>query len=99
MNISQWKIGDRTFFSLEVDDRLLLLNTLVMELHGQLPSSYLIGINWIPIAEFGVEADSIPVQCSKDEAKSHAYLSSADRQRSDSFKKRRPTLLRALTRQ
>ena len=28
MNISQWKIGDRTFFSLEVDDRLLLLLTL-----------------------------------------------------------------------
>ena len=27
MNISQWKIGDRTFFSLEVDDRLLLLVT------------------------------------------------------------------------
>ena len=25
MNISQWKNGDRTFFSLEVDDRLLLL--------------------------------------------------------------------------
>ena len=25
MNISQWKIGDRTFFSLEVDDRLLLI--------------------------------------------------------------------------
>ena len=25
MNISQWKIGDRTFFYLEVDDRLLLL--------------------------------------------------------------------------
>ena len=25
MNISQWKIGDRTFFSLEVHDRLLLL--------------------------------------------------------------------------
>ena len=25
MNISQWKIGDRTFFSLEVDDRLLLV--------------------------------------------------------------------------
>ena len=24
MNISQWKIGDRTFFSLEVDNRLLL---------------------------------------------------------------------------
>ena len=24
MNISQWKNGDRTFFSLEVDDRLLL---------------------------------------------------------------------------
>ena len=24
MNISQWKVGDRTFFSLEVDDRLLL---------------------------------------------------------------------------
>ena len=66
-----------------------------------MPLSYLIGINQvrIAIAEFGVEADSIPVQCSKDEAKSHAYLSSADRQRSDSFKKRRPTLLRALTRQ
>ena len=26
MNISQWKIGDRTFFSLEVDDRLLLVD-------------------------------------------------------------------------
>ena len=26
MNISQWKIGDRTFFSLEVDDRLLLID-------------------------------------------------------------------------
>ena len=26
MNISQWKIGDRTFFSLEVHDRLLLLS-------------------------------------------------------------------------
>ena len=25
MNILQWKIGDRTFFSLKVDDRLLLL--------------------------------------------------------------------------
>ena len=25
MNILQWKIGDRTFFSLEVDDRLLLV--------------------------------------------------------------------------
>ena len=25
MNISQWKIRDRTFFSLEVDDRLLLI--------------------------------------------------------------------------
>ena len=25
MNISQWKIGDRIFFSLEVDDQLLLL--------------------------------------------------------------------------
>ena len=25
MNISQWKNGDRTFFSLEVDDRLLLI--------------------------------------------------------------------------
>ena len=24
MNISQWKIGDRSFFSLEVNDRLLL---------------------------------------------------------------------------
>ena len=29
MNISQWKNGDRTFFSLEVDDRLLLLLALV----------------------------------------------------------------------
>ena len=27
MNISQWKNGDRTFFSLEVDDRLLLMVT------------------------------------------------------------------------
>ena len=27
MNISQWKIGDRTFLSLEVDDRLLLLTS------------------------------------------------------------------------
>ena len=27
MNISQWKNGDRTFFSLEVDDRLLLMST------------------------------------------------------------------------
>ena len=27
MNISQWKIGDRTFFSLEVDDRLLLVGS------------------------------------------------------------------------
>ena len=26
MNISQWKIGDRTFFSLEVDDQLFLLS-------------------------------------------------------------------------
>ena len=26
MNISQWKNGDRTFFSLEVDDRLLLMS-------------------------------------------------------------------------
>ena len=26
MNISQWKNGDRTFFSLEVHDRLLLIN-------------------------------------------------------------------------
>ena len=25
MNISQWKIGDRTFFSLEVYNRLLLM--------------------------------------------------------------------------
>ena len=38
MNISQWKIGDRTFFSLEVDDRLLLITT----------HEYLAGINpWI----------------------------------------------------
>ena len=27
MNISQWKNGDGTFFSLEVDDRLLLIET------------------------------------------------------------------------
>ena len=26
MNISKWKIGDRTFFSLEVDDQLLLMS-------------------------------------------------------------------------
>ena len=30
MNISQWSIGDRTFFSLEVDDRLLLIETLLL---------------------------------------------------------------------
>ena len=30
MNISQWKIGDRTFFSLEVDDRLLLVCWVVL---------------------------------------------------------------------
>ena len=29
MNISQWKNGDRTFFSLEVDDQLLLLTILL----------------------------------------------------------------------
>ena len=29
MNISQWKNGDRTFFSLEVDDRLLLFEAVV----------------------------------------------------------------------
>ena len=29
MNILQWKNGDRTFFSLEVDDRLLLLHVSV----------------------------------------------------------------------
>ena len=31
MNISQWKIGDRTFFSLEVDDRLLLIRRSVLK--------------------------------------------------------------------
>ena len=29
MNISQWKNGDRTFFSLDVDDRLLLILILI----------------------------------------------------------------------
>ena len=29
MNSSQWKIGDRTFFSLEVDDQLLLLGNTI----------------------------------------------------------------------
>ena len=29
MIISQWKNGDRTFFSLEVDDRLLLFSVIV----------------------------------------------------------------------
>ena len=38
-------------------------------------------------SEIGVEADSIPVLCSKDE-----------RKRSDSFKKRNPMLMRALSR-
>ena len=38
-------------------------------------------------SEFGVEADSIPVLSTKDEIK-----------RSDSFKKRNPTLMRALSR-
>ena len=32
MNIWQWKIGDRTFFSLEVNDRLLLVWTQVEKL-------------------------------------------------------------------
>ena len=40
-------------------------------------------------SEFGVEADSIPVLCTKDELK---------KKRSDSFKKRNPTLMRALSR-
>ena len=30
MNISQWKIGEKTFFSLEVDDLLLLTSIHVM---------------------------------------------------------------------
>ena len=41
-------------------------------------------------SEFGVEADSIPVQCTKDEVKNMA--------RSDSIKKRKPALMRALSR-
>ena len=43
--------------------------------------------------EFGVEADSIPVHCTKDEMKN----TSAERQRSDSFKKMKPSLMRALS--
>ena len=46
-------------------------------------------------SEIGVEADSIPVLCTKDEIKN---LSAAERKRSDSFKKRNPTLMRALSR-
>ena len=41
-------------------------------------------------SEFGVEADSIPILCSKDEIK--------NMKRSDSIKKRNPTLMRALSR-
>ena len=32
MNIWKWKIGDRTFFSLEVDDRLLLISAVPLQL-------------------------------------------------------------------
>ena len=46
-------------------------------------------------SEFGVEADSIPVQCTKDEVKN---MATAERQRSDSIKKRKPALMRALSR-
>ena len=46
-------------------------------------------------SEFGVEADSIPVQCTKDEMKN---MKVAERQRSDSFKKTKPSLMRALSR-
>ena len=49
------------------------------------------------MSEFGVEADTIPVQCSKDETKVHD-VGSSQRQRSDSIKKRKPTLVRALSR-
>lgn len=42
-------------------------------------------------SEIGVEADSIPVLCSKD-------ISAAEMKRSDSFKKRNPRLVRALSR-
>ena len=45
-------------------------------------------------SEFGLEADSIPVHCTKDEMKNMT----AERQRSDSFKKRKPSLMRALSR-
>ena len=39
MNISQWKNADRIFFSLEVDDRLLLIAThlVIREVGGLLP--------------------------------------------------------------
>ena len=37
MNISQWKIGDRTFFSLEVDDRLLLVNIRTAQIYRNMP--------------------------------------------------------------
>jgi len=41
-------------------------------------------------SEFGVEADSIPIHCSKDDQ-------AEQRKRSDSVKKRKPTLMRALS--
>ena len=47
--------------------------------------------------EHGVEADSIPIQSSKDDLKTRDRLGSMDRKRSDSFKGRKPTLVRALT--
>ena len=42
MNISQWKNGDRTFFSLEVDDRLLLIEafSVIVQLRRLIVNSY-----------------------------------------------------------
>ena len=41
MNISRWKIGDRTFFSLEVDDRLLLVGASVITTEDALVDGHL----------------------------------------------------------
>ena len=52
MNISQWKNGDRTFFSLEVDDRLLLLSSVVVLAHD-LSYMYIVHVqddDWSPVS-------------------------------------------------
>ena len=51
------------------------------------------------MTELGVEADSIPVQCSKDDLKTRDRLGSIGSKRSDSLKGRKPTLVRALTKE